>query len=53
MTIIWFYNFYILRPSCATFIVSYQKFIKSINRPLSVGMRFKVKYGMEDTSERR
>jgi len=41
------------RTSPVEFIILYQKYLKSCKQPLSVGMRFKMRFETEDTAERR
>uniref|UniRef100_A0ACD5VUX2 Uncharacterized protein n=1 Tax=Avena sativa TaxID=4498 RepID=A0ACD5VUX2_AVESA len=41
------------RTAVSEFIVPYWKFLKSLNHPFCVGMRFKIQYGSEDVNERR
>ncbi|VAH64022.1 unnamed protein product [Triticum turgidum subsp. durum] len=41
------------RAAASEFIVPYWKFLKSLNRPFCIGMRFKIQYGSEDVNERR
>lgn len=41
------------RAGSSEFIVPYPKFSKSIAPPLSVGMRFKMRYETDDAAERR
>lgn len=41
------------RTAASEFIVPYWKFLKSLNHPFCVGMRFKIQYGSEDVNERR
>ncbi|XP_077239190.1 auxin response factor 4 [Tasmannia lanceolata] len=45
--------FYCPRGSPAEFVIPFQKYVKSIKRPVSIGMRFKMRFDMEDTVERR
>ncbi|KQK05397.1 auxin response factor 14 isoform X2 [Brachypodium distachyon] len=40
------------RSGASEFIVPYWKFSKSLNHPLSIGMRFKLSYESEDANER-
>ncbi|XP_043701642.1 auxin response factor 4-like isoform X2 [Telopea speciosissima] len=42
-----------LRESPAEFVIPYQKYMKSIVDPVSIGTRFKMRFEMEDTVERR
>jgi hypothetical protein len=44
------WSFY--RTAASEFIVPYWKFLKSLNHPFCVGMRFKIQYGSEDVNER-
>ncbi|KAL5711402.1 ADP-ribosylation factor 4 [Ranunculus cassubicifolius] len=48
-----FHVFYSPRGSPAEFVIPYQKFAKSINNPLTNGMRFKMRFEKEDAAERR
>jgi hypothetical protein len=48
-----FHIFYNPRTSPAEFIIPYQKYVKSCKQPLSIGMRFKMRFETEDTAERR
>uniref|UniRef100_A0A452ZT08 Auxin response factor domain-containing protein n=2 Tax=Aegilops tauschii subsp. strangulata TaxID=200361 RepID=A0A452ZT08_AEGTS len=41
------------RPTASEFIVPYWKFLKSLNRPFCIGMRFKIQYRSQDVNERR
>ncbi|CAH9107413.1 unnamed protein product [Cuscuta epithymum] len=41
------------RASHADFIVSYQKYVKSINNRIPIGTRFKMRFNMDDSPERR
>ncbi|XP_020175130.1 auxin response factor 3 [Aegilops tauschii subsp. strangulata] len=41
------------RAAASEFIIPYWKFLKSLNRPFCIGMRFKIQYGSEDVNERR
>ncbi|CAM0882671.1 unnamed protein product [Alopecurus aequalis] len=41
------------RTAASEFIVPYWKFLKSLNHPFCVGMRFRIQYGSEDVNERR
>ncbi|KAM7522318.1 hypothetical protein LguiA_012220 [Lonicera macranthoides] len=45
--------FYSPRASHADFIVPYQKYVKSINSQIPTGTRFKLKFDMDDSPERR
>ncbi|KAF3776580.1 Auxin response factor 4 [Nymphaea thermarum] len=48
-----FHVFYSPRASPAEFVIPYQKYVKSLNRPVSIGMRFKMRFEMEDSAEKR
>nr|CBA12000.1 putative auxin response factor 3 [Illicium parviflorum] len=48
-----FHVYYNPRASPAEFIIPYRKFSKSINQPLSIGTRFKMRYETEDATEQR
>lgn len=48
-----FQVFYSPRASHADFIVPYQKYVKSTTNQLPVGTRFKMKFDLDDSSERR
>ncbi|OVA18113.1 AUX/IAA protein [Macleaya cordata] len=48
-----FHVFHSPRASPAEFVIPYQKYIKSITHPVAIGMRFKMRFEMEDTAERR
>ncbi|XP_068636397.1 auxin response factor 4-like [Aristolochia californica] len=48
-----FHVFYSPRASPAEFVIPYRKYINSISHPISVGMRFKMRFEMEDAVERR
>lgn len=41
------------RASSSAFIIPLQKFLKSLDHPFSVGMRFKMRFETEDAAERR
>lgn len=41
------------RQSSSQFIIPFSKFSKTINNPLSVGMRFKMRFETEEAAERR
>uniref|UniRef100_A0ACD5VJF4 Uncharacterized protein n=1 Tax=Avena sativa TaxID=4498 RepID=A0ACD5VJF4_AVESA len=41
------------RTAASEFVVPYWKFLKSLDHPFCVGMRFKIQYGSEDVNERR
>ncbi|XP_022944015.1 auxin response factor 4-like isoform X1 [Cucurbita moschata] len=45
--------FYNPRAYHAQFVVSCQKYVKSINNPVNVGTRFKMRFEMDDSPERR
>ncbi|XP_057953550.1 auxin response factor 4 isoform X2 [Malania oleifera] len=48
-----FHVFYSPRASHAEFVIPYQKFMKSITNPISIGTRFKMRLEMDDSPERR
>ncbi|RYQ98035.1 hypothetical protein Ahy_B08g094109 isoform A [Arachis hypogaea] len=48
-----FHVFYSPRASHADFVVSYQKYAKSIKNPVTIGTRFKMKFEMDESPERR
>ncbi|XP_058110206.1 auxin response factor 4 isoform X2 [Magnolia sinica] len=48
-----FHIFYNPRASPAEFVIPYRKYVKSINHPVSIGMRFKMRFEMEDAVDRR
>ncbi|KAF7823427.1 auxin response factor 4-like isoform X1 [Senna tora] len=48
-----FHVFYSPRASHAEFVVPYQKYVKSIKNPMTVGTRFKMKFEMDESPERR
>ncbi|KAK6936020.1 Auxin response factor domain [Dillenia turbinata] len=48
-----FHVFYSPRASHAEFVVPYQKYAKSINNPIPIGTRFKLRFDMDDSPERR
>jgi hypothetical protein len=48
-----FHVFYSPRASHADFVVPYQKYVKSIRSPVTIGTRFKMKFEMDESSERR
>ncbi|KAK9676748.1 hypothetical protein RND81_11G097600 [Saponaria officinalis] len=48
-----FHVFYNPRASHPEFVVPYQRFAKSISNPISTGTRFKMKFDMDDSPERR
>ncbi|XP_028194474.1 auxin response factor 4-like isoform X4 [Glycine soja] len=48
-----FHVFYSPRASHADFAVPYQKYIKSIKNPVTIGTRFKMKFEMDESPERR
>jgi len=48
-----FHIFYNPRTSPAEFVVPYHKYVKSFNQPISIGMRFKMRFETEDAAERR
>ncbi|XP_024928576.3 auxin response factor 4 isoform X3 [Ziziphus jujuba] len=48
-----FHVFYSPRASHAEFVIPYQKYIKSVTNPVTIGTRFKMRFDMEDSPERR
>ncbi|KAH9311572.1 hypothetical protein KI387_026607, partial [Taxus chinensis] len=48
-----FHIFYNPRTSPAEFVIPYHKYLKRCKQPLSVGMRFKMRFETEDAAERR
>ncbi|XP_040995261.1 auxin response factor 4-like isoform X1 [Juglans microcarpa x Juglans regia] len=48
-----FHVFYCPRASHAEFVISYQKYVKSITNPVTTGTRFKMRFEMDDSPERR
>ncbi|XP_042476960.1 LOW QUALITY PROTEIN: auxin response factor 4-like [Macadamia integrifolia] len=48
-----FHVFYSPRGSPAEFVIPHQKYMKSTSNPVSIGTRFKMRFEMEDTAERR
>ncbi|KEH39314.1 auxin response factor-like protein [Medicago truncatula] len=48
-----FHVFYSPRASHADFVVPYQKYAKSIRNPVTIGTRFKMKFEMDESPERR
>uniref|UniRef100_A0A0A9CJZ6 Auxin response factor domain-containing protein n=1 Tax=Arundo donax TaxID=35708 RepID=A0A0A9CJZ6_ARUDO len=48
-----FHIHYNPRLSQSEFIIPYWKFMRSLNKPFSIGMRFRMRYESEDASERR
>ncbi|KAL5581215.1 hypothetical protein UlMin_013657 [Ulmus minor] len=48
-----FHVFYSPRASHAEFVISYEKYVKSITNPVTIGTRFRTKFEMEDSPERR
>ncbi|XP_020526713.1 auxin response factor 4 isoform X2 [Amborella trichopoda] len=48
-----FHIFYNPRASPSEFVIPYRKYVRCINRPVCVGMRFKMRFEMEDAAERR
>ncbi|KAA8544017.1 hypothetical protein F0562_021806 [Nyssa sinensis] len=48
-----FHVFYNPRASHAEFVVSYQKYMRSVNNQISIGTRFKMRFDMDDSPERR
>ncbi|QCD88252.1 auxin response factor 4 [Vigna unguiculata] len=48
-----FHVFYSPRASHADFVVPYQRYVKSIKNPVSIGARFKMRLEMDESQERR
>lgn len=48
-----FHVFYSPRASHADFVVPYQKYVKAINTRIPVGTRFKMRFDLDDSPERR
>ncbi|XP_058755342.1 auxin response factor 4-like [Vicia villosa] len=48
-----FHVFYSPRASHAEFVVPYQKYVKSIKNPVTIGTRFKMRFEMDESPERR
>ncbi|XP_022752447.1 auxin response factor 4-like isoform X2 [Durio zibethinus] len=48
-----FHVFYSPRASHAEFVIPFQKYIKSITNPVCMGTRFKMRFEMDDSPERR
>ncbi|KAF8403021.1 hypothetical protein HHK36_011116 [Tetracentron sinense] len=48
-----FHIFYSPRASLAEFVIPYKKYMKSITHPVSIGARFKMRFEMDDSVERR
>ncbi|RDX96947.1 Auxin response factor 4, partial [Mucuna pruriens] len=48
-----FHVFYSPRASHADFVVPYQKYVRSIKNPVTIGTRFKMKFEMDESPERR
>lgn len=48
-----FHVFYSPRASHPEFIVPYQRYVKSISNPISSGTRFKMRFEVDDSPERR
>ncbi|KAK4606984.1 hypothetical protein RGQ29_000977 [Quercus rubra] len=48
-----FHVFYSPRASHAEFVIPYQKYVKSITNPVTIGTRFKMRFEMDDSPERR
>ncbi|XVF47133.1 hypothetical protein PTKIN_Ptkin03bG0084700 [Pterospermum kingtungense] len=48
-----FHVFYSPRASHAEFVIPFQKYFKSITNPLCTGTRFKMRFEMDDSPERR
>jgi hypothetical protein len=41
------------RASHAEFVIPYQKYAKSLTNPVTIGTRFKMRFEMDDSPERR
>ncbi|GMY10382.1 auxin response factor 4 isoform X2 [Fagus crenata] len=41
------------RASHAEFVIPYQKYAKSLTKPVTIGTRFKMRFEMDDSPERR
>ncbi|KAA8550424.1 hypothetical protein F0562_002108 [Nyssa sinensis] len=48
-----FHVFYNPRASHAEFVIPYQKFVRCITNQISIGTRFKMRFDMDDSPERR
>ncbi|XP_027345779.1 auxin response factor 4-like isoform X2 [Abrus precatorius] len=48
-----FHVFYSPRASHADFVVPYKKYVKSIKNPMTIGTRFKMRFEMDESQERR
>ncbi|KAK9124310.1 hypothetical protein Sjap_013912 [Stephania japonica] len=48
-----FHIFYSPRASPAEFVIPYQKYVKCISHPITIGMRFKMRLEKDDTADRR
>ncbi|GAB2285093.1 ADP-ribosylation factor 4 [Dionaea muscipula] len=48
-----FHIFYSPRASHAGFVIPYQRYMKSITNPISIGMRFKMRFEIDDSPDRR
>lgn len=48
-----FHVFYCPRASHADFVIPYQKYVKSIMNSICIGTRFKMRFEMDDSPERR
>ncbi|KAM7279914.1 hypothetical protein ACFE04_007048 [Oxalis oulophora] len=48
-----FHVFYSPRASHAEFVIPYQKYRKSVSNPVCFGTRFKMRFEMDDSSDRR
>ncbi|CAL5211292.1 unnamed protein product [Lathyrus oleraceus] len=48
-----FHVFYSPRASHAEFVVPFQKYVKSIKNPVTIGTRFKMRFEMDESPERR
>ena len=46
-------NLLYYRASHADFVVPYPKYVKSIKNPVTIGTRFKMKFEMDESPERR
>lgn len=41
------------RASHANFVIPYQKYVKSVSNPICVGTRFKMRFEVDDSPDRR
>lgn len=51
--LLYHHNLFNCRSSSSDYIIPFGKFSKSLGSPLSIGMRFKMRYESEDSAERR